>query len=72
MRSKITTLLLCLAVAACGPSPSDPDGGGDDDGGGSCVGSETRCQGATFQMCVDGQFENQEHCPALCPAEKRS
>ena len=71
MRRKIIPFVLSLGlVASCGPSPSAVDAGGDpsDASTDPCTGSETRCQGNTFQMCVDGVFENQDHCAALCHA----
>jgi len=51
-----------LALAACGASTNTTGV----DGGDSCTGTESRCQGQTFQSCVNGVFADQETCSFAC------
>ena len=69
MRAHAFVLVLLLGfAAACGPSASSDDTGGDDDGGTTddCSAPATRCSDRTFQICVDGAWQDQETCPDAC------
>jgi hypothetical protein len=54
-------LALVLVVVGCAAR----SGGTGDDTGGPCTGSETRCSGPLFEMCVDGTFHD-EMCATAC------
>ena len=64
------TLVLAALIAACGPSAGGGDDDDDDGDGPSdpCTGSETRCVGTQYQVCVDGQFQTEENCAFACNA----
>ncbi len=56
-------LVICgLALAACGASTDASTV----DGGDTCSGTESRCQGQTFQSCVGGAFVDQDTCSFAC------
>jgi hypothetical protein len=55
-------VLALLVVVGCAAKS-----GNGDDTGVPCTGSETRCNGPAFEMCVDGTFHDQM-CAAACSA----
>jgi len=60
---RLAVLIFVTLLAACGADSGNPDDTPE------CTGSETRCDGASFQACVDGAFVEQETCGAVCVAD---
>jgi hypothetical protein len=59
----LSALALLALSTACGPSGNRPgDDDGDDGPSTNCSGSETRCNGLTFQTCQNGTFVDTETC----------
>jgi hypothetical protein len=56
-------LLVVIWSTACSPTHRDS---GTDAGGDSCTGSETRCEGNSYQVCDGGVFTTQSTCPNSC------
>ncbi|NVB82700.1 MAG: hypothetical protein HOV81_30265 [Kofleriaceae bacterium] len=54
---KGTVILAFMLGIGCGPSSRQT---------GDCVASETRCDGLTYQACIDGKFVDQQTCPSAC------
>lgn len=66
MRPRLWCAVLVVCVA-CGPDarPQDPGGVGVD-AAPACRDGETRCDGQTFAVCSDGQFNDIDVCPVFC------
>jgi hypothetical protein len=67
MRSVVgsfTCSILIVLVSACGPGARGDDDGDDgpDAGNGTCTGSENRCNGVGYEMCVDGNWVLVQTC----------
>ncbi|HUJ57031.1 MAG TPA: IgGFc-binding protein [Kofleriaceae bacterium] len=55
MRVHIT---IAIVLAACGPGSRHGDG--------PCQVGQTKCDGNTYETCVDGQFKDSMDCPDAC------
>lgn len=68
MRITVGLFVLTITLAACGPVENPNGGGGATDASteGSCSGNEVRCVGASYQVCQDGAFVEQQACVAEC------
>jgi hypothetical protein len=62
------TCVLCVAlIVACGPGRKSGDDDGSPDALIECMPEDShRCQGATYQTCTGGTWQNAVDCPTAC------
>ena len=59
-------VVLAAVIAALGCSAHVRDQAAPDAGSNACTGSATRCDGPSFETCVDGTFQTQASCSNTC------